>query len=161
MFEWYINDEKLEIVESFIYLGLKLVKRGNWCMQLKQLSDQALRAMNNLLVLFKTIKLDTETKLLLFDRMLAPILLYSFELWEIYDYKEIDEIQFYKIVLGVKKQTSTNAVYGTLGCYPLSILCFERSMNFLFLIVNCETLVHTVFIEQVESTIETCWEKEF
>jgi len=29
MFEWYINDEKLEIVESFIYLGLKLVKRGN------------------------------------------------------------------------------------------------------------------------------------
>jgi len=49
-------------------------------MQLKQLSDQALRAMNNLLVLFKTIKLDIETKLLLFDRMLAPILLYSFEL---------------------------------------------------------------------------------
>ena len=24
--EWYINDEKLEIVESFIYLGIKLVE---------------------------------------------------------------------------------------------------------------------------------------
>ena len=59
-------------------------------------------------------------------------LLYSSEVWGIYDYKEIDEIQltFDTILLGVKKQTSTIAVYGELGCYPLWILCLERSMNY-------------------------------
>jgi len=66
-FEWYINDEKLEIVESFIYLGMKLVKNGNLMYAVKTLSDQALRTMNNLLILFKKIKLDIKTKLFLFD----------------------------------------------------------------------------------------------
>jgi len=63
--------------------------------------------------LFQKIKLDIKTKLLLFDRMVAPILLYSSELWGIYDYKEIDKIEllfFIKILLGVKIQTSTMAV---------------------------------------------------
>ena len=49
--------------------------------------------------------------------MVAHILLYSSELWGIYDYKEIDKIQltFYKILLGVKKQTSNIAgLWGTL-----------------------------------------------
>ena len=59
----------------------------------KTLSDKALRTMNNLVVLFKQKKLDIKTKLLLFDRMVAPILLYSSELWGIYDYNEIDKIQ--------------------------------------------------------------------
>ena len=42
----------------------------------KTLSDKALRAMNNLVVLFKKIKLDIKTKVLLFDRMVALIVLF-------------------------------------------------------------------------------------
>ena len=93
--------------------------------------------------------------------MVAPILLYSSELWGIYDYKEIDKIQltFYKILLGVKKQTSNIAVYGELGCYPLSILWLERSMKYVFKVVNCEKIILTVFIEHIESNIKTCWAK--
>ena len=93
--------------------------------------------------------------------MVAPILLYSSELWGIYDYKEIDKIQltFYKILLGVKKQTSNIAVYGELGCYPLSILCLERSMKYVFKVVNCEKIILTVFIEHIESNIKTRWAK--
>ena len=97
--EWYINDEKLEIVESFIYLGMKLVKNGNLMYAVKTLSDQALRAMNNLLILFKKIKLDIKTKLLLFDGNTYFIIF--FELWGIYEYKEIDIMQLtiYTILL--------------------------------------------------------------
>jgi len=87
--------------------------------------------MNTLLVLLKNNKLDIKTILKLFDRMVASIVLYSSELKGLYDYKEIDQIHltFYKFLLGVKKKPSTIAVYGELGCYPLSILCLERSMK--------------------------------
>ena len=54
------------------------------------------------------------------------------------------QLTIYKILLGVKKQTSRIAVYGELGCYPLSILYLERSMNYFLKVVNCETLIHIV-----------------
>jgi len=95
--------------------------------------------------------------MLLQQHMVLPILLYSSDFWGIYDYKEIDKIQltFYKILLG----TTTSGVYGELGCYPLSILCLERPMKYLLTVVNCETLIHTVFNEQIERKNETCWTK--
>ena len=45
------------------------------------LNDQALKAMNSLLSLFKKVPTDIKTKLLLFDRMVSPILLYAAEAW--------------------------------------------------------------------------------
>ena len=64
-------------------------------------------------------------------------------------------IVFYKIVLGVKIHVN----YCWYGCYPLSILCLERSMSYFLKVVNCETLIPTVFIEQIESNIKTYWAK--
>ena len=51
-------------------------------------------------------------KLLLFDKMIVPILLYGSEVWGIYGYKEIDKLhlKFCKRILSVKQQTSSCAV---------------------------------------------------
>ena len=98
---------------------------------IKTLSDQALRAMYNVLVLLK-LSLILKQKCYCLIEWLHLCYCTLLNCGGIYDYKEIDEIQltFDTILLGVKKQTSTIAVYGELGCYPLWILCLERSMKY-------------------------------
>ena len=48
---WSYNDEPLEIVDSFCYLGMKFHKNGNLEPGVKALSEQALKAANQLLAL--------------------------------------------------------------------------------------------------------------
>ena len=69
----------------------------------KALSDQALRAVNNLLGLFQRVYFDIKTKLALFDALVTPILLYNAEVWGLYDFPHIDiiHIKFCKTLLGV------------------------------------------------------------
>jgi hypothetical protein len=49
--EFFINGEKVEYVDNFTYLGVRLTYTGNMCGAVKALNDQALRAYNNLLSL--------------------------------------------------------------------------------------------------------------
>ena len=77
--EWCYNGEKLEVVDWFCYLGMKFHYNGNLEPGVKALSDQALKAANNLLALFKRMSFDVRTKLKLFDSLESPILLYGSE----------------------------------------------------------------------------------
>ena len=89
---WLIHGEPLEIVDSFCYLGMKFHYNGNLEPGIKALSDQALKATNQLLALFKRMKFDVKTKLRLFDSLVSPIILYASEVWGIYGYDHIDKI---------------------------------------------------------------------
>ena len=53
VFDWRINYEIIEEVDSFCYLGIKFVKSGNLRIACKTLIEQASRAMNNLHLCFK------------------------------------------------------------------------------------------------------------
>ena len=70
--EWYYNGEKIEVVDWLCDLGMKI--HYNWNLEpgVKALSDQALKAANNLLALFKRMNFDVRTKLKLFPWW-API----------------------------------------------------------------------------------------
>jgi len=76
-----------------------------------------------LLSVFSRINIDTKTKLSLFDSQVVPIILYSSEVWGIFNIKEIDKLhsKFCKYVLGVRQATSSVAVLGELGRFPLSV----------------------------------------
>ena len=128
--EFHRNNEKIEIVDNFIYLGVKFT--GNLSNAVKALSEQALKAYYSLLSLFDKIKLTVKTKLHLIDTMVVPILLYGSEVWGVYNFKECDKlhIKFCKYSLGVRQQTPNMAVYGELGRVPLSVICKERSIKF-------------------------------
>ncbi len=45
---FYIDNEKIDIVDNFVYLGIKFTYTGNMVNTVKALHDQALRAYNNL-----------------------------------------------------------------------------------------------------------------
>ena len=144
---WKYNNEELEIVDSFCYLGLKLHYNGNMEMTTKALSDQALRAANNLLALFKRVSFDVKTKLSMFDSFVTPIILYGAEVWGIYDIKIIDRIhiKFCKSILGVRQQTPNSAVYGALGRFPLSVICKERAFKYWIRILKMKDTGTPVF----------------
>ena len=162
-FNFVINGEKLEIVDSFTYLGIKFTHTGNLSQAVKALSEQALKAYCNLMYVFDRIQLDIKTKLSLFDAMVVPILTYGSEVWGIYDFKEVDKlhIKLCKHILGVKPQTPTNAVLGELGRFPLSIICKERSLKFWQKIMrNRNSHMFTTYTDQILNIRGNCWAKK-
>ena len=145
---WYINNEEVEKVDSFCYLGVNFNYNGSMQNAMKSLSDQALRAVNSLYSIFYRMEFNVKTKLILFDRMVQPILYYCAEVFGIYNTNILDRIQikFYKKILGVKPATPNMAVLGELGCYPISIKCKERVLKYWFkLNYNRESLMHNMF----------------
>ena len=150
---WSINGEPLETVDSFCYLGMKFHYNGNLEPAIKALSDQALKAANQLLALFKRMSFDVRTKLRLFDSLVSPILLYASEVWGIFGYDHIDKIhiKFCKNLLGVRAQTPNFAVYGDLGRFPLPVIAKERSVKYwLKLLSNKNSLMFKIFQSQIE-----------
>ena len=129
-FTWSYNGLNLEIVDSFSYLSVKLSPNGSLEAGVKALSDQSLRALNNLLGLFQRVYFDI--KLYLFHGLVTPILLYNAEVWSLYDYQYIDKIhiKFCKILLGARQQTPNYAIYGELGRFALSVIAKERAAKF-------------------------------
>ena len=129
---WSINGEPLETVDAFCYLGMKFHYNGNLEPGIKALSDQALKAANQLLALSKRMCFDVKTKLRLFDSLVFPILLYASEVSGIFGYDHIDKvhIKFCKNLLGVRVQTSNFAVCRDLGRFPVSVIAKERSVKY-------------------------------
>ena len=164
-FQWFINNIQIEIVESFCYLGVKFTSNGSFTEAIKALSDQALKAINGLFGIFSRLKFDVRTKLLLFDRMVEPILLYCSEIWGVYNTNVIDRIhmKFCKKILGVKTQTPNIAILGELGRYPISILCKERVLKYwLKLKNNPGSIMTDLFNNQcidIDSARTTSWAK--
>ena len=158
--DFFIGDEKIEIVDSFIYLGIKLTHTGNMSSAVKTLTEQALKAYHNLLSLLDKVSMDFKTKLKLFETMVVPILTYGAEVWGVYNYKEVDKlyVKFCKYILGVKQQTPNMAVFGELGRYPPSLICKEKSIKFWTKIMsNRNSPLYSMYTDQITSINGNCW----
>ena len=55
----FVNNEKIEQVDCFTYLGVTFRYTGNMIHAVKALNDPALRAYNNLLSLFDKVDMDS------------------------------------------------------------------------------------------------------
>jgi len=158
--DFYIDNETIETVDKFVYLGIKFTYTGNMQNAVRALNEQALRAYNNLLNVFDKVSFIISTKLSLFDSMIVPILTYGCEVWGVYNYKEVDKlhIRFCKYLLGVKKQTPTYAVYGELGRVPLSVICKERAVKFwLKIMKNNELPIYHIYNDLCDNVNTPCW----
>ena len=159
---FFIDNEIVEIVDDFTYLGVNFSYTGNLSNAVKILHDQALKAYSSLISLFSKVSLDLKTKLALFDSMVTPILMYGSEVWGVYNYKDVDKlhIKFLKYLLGVKKQTPNSAVYGELGRFPLSVLCKERSIKFWIKIMSSQASpIFNIYMDQCATINGACWAK--
>ena len=77
------NNELLEIVEDFNYLGVTLNYTGSFVLNIKCLKGKALRAMYTLLNNIKKYNICPDIALLLFDAFVGSILNYDCPIWVI------------------------------------------------------------------------------
>ena len=86
----------------------------------------------------------------LFDAFVGSILSYANEIWGFTKNKELEGIQlnFCKTLLNVRNSTSSLAVYGELGRYPLYVLIFFiyvlrhiGNVKYWFKVINSENII--------------------
>jgi len=126
------NDEEIEVVDTYKYLGIIFSHTGSFYKTRKNLCEQGRKAMFSLLKNSRRLQLPIDVQFDLFDKTVVPVLLYGCEIWgyENTDILESLHLKFCKYVLGVNRSTTNNMVYGELGRYPLKISIEVRMINF-------------------------------
>ena len=119
----YYDGEILEIVSCFNYLGIVFSSGGSFMNATKTLADKALKAMGSLFAITRDLEVPVNIMLNLFDSYVASILNYSSEVWGFIKAENIERVhrKFMKWLLNVKMSTTSSAVYGELGRFPLYI----------------------------------------
>ena len=132
------NEHVLEVVDHYVYLGIKFNYNGSFNVAIKHLHDIASRAMFVILKKGRSMNLDIDIQLKLFDSVVVPILLYGCEVWGFSNINLVEKLhlKFCKILLKVKKCTPSNMIYGELGRKPLSNLINSRIIQYWFKIVS-------------------------
>ena len=128
---WY-GEEQVEVVDDYIYLGVKINYNGSFTKAIEKQIDQARKAMFSLITKARRLQLPVDLQIELFDKTVVPILLYGCEVWGCSNISEIEVFyrKFLKIVLKVGKSTPNCMVYGETGKFPLQLTIFTRIVNF-------------------------------
>ena len=120
---WTYAGVNIEIVNCFNYLGIVLSSGGAFIKATNTLAGKALRAMNSLLSITKSMKIPTKIMFSLFDSFVVSILNYGCEIWGFSKAENIERVhrKFCKWYLSVKMSTNNLSLYGELGRFPLYI----------------------------------------
>ena len=142
--------------EKYKYLGTLFSNKKNmYNDNIKYIRD---RAMQTMTVIFKNARQafgsQTSYKLLmkLFDAQVRPLLEYGAEVWfcgkEIKDLEKV-QLSFIKRAIGVKQSTSTLAIYGETGRYPLKFRLIDSSIKFWDRLNSCnkDKILYKTFLE--------------
>ena len=140
---WIFNGQFLESVDNFNYLGTVFNYTGTFNLNQEYLSGKALKALYVLLNNCLKYKLKTSILCQLFDAFVGSILNYSSETWGFSKSKAIERIhlKFYKRILQVRTCTSTMAVYGELGRFPMYILRYHKIIKYWFKVLQTENII--------------------
>ena len=129
--KFYYNNQVIESVRDFKYLGVVFSRSGSFCKTKKHLYEQAQKAMYGIIKKIREFNLPLECQLDLFDKVVVPVLLYGSEVWgfEKLDLIERLHLKFLKYVLNLKSSTPDYMVYGETGRFPLYISIHCRMIS--------------------------------
>jgi hypothetical protein len=144
------KEEPIDVVDSYNYLGIIFNYNGRPQKAVKRLYDQASKAMFGLLRKARKLSLPIDVQIDLFDKLIAPIMLYGSESWgtQCLDIVNKLQVRFYKLVLGVRVSTPSVMVLGELGKLPLEFNVKLRMLMYWFKIVTSkkgEKFSHTMY----------------
>ena len=124
--------EDIEIVDNYVYLGIKFSYNGRFCTAKKQLIKQATKAMYGIFRKARRLDLPVDIQLKLFDSLVLPILMYCCEVWGFEKLEDIEKVHltFCKRILCVKNSTPNFMIYGELGRFPLKNKIYSRIINY-------------------------------
>ena len=156
--KFYYNGQQLEIVNKFRYLGVVFTAGGSFSECQNTLAGQAQKAIFQLNKnLYKFTFLSPRHKLELFDKLILPILNYGGEVWVFSQANAIERVhlQFCKRLLGVKKTTQNDFIYGELGRTSCITKRYILIIKYWFKILLSEDvkyikLVYNMMLEDLE-----------
>ena len=119
----FINNTRIEVIESCKYLGVTLFKNGNWNRSQKCIAKHDSFTLYNLFTVFNNIELSVNQKCKLFDSLVGSILNFGSEIWGMHGATDVEQIhtKFLRRILGVRTSTNLAALYGELGRIPLAV----------------------------------------
>ena len=118
------NQEIIEWVSEFKYLGVTFSSQNTFTGGLEKLCQQAQRAQTVVdLHVLKHKTISVEYILDLFDTLVKPILTYGCEVYGMQNYNVVKKfyLKFLKRTLNVKMSTNSSMIYAETGRYPLAI----------------------------------------
>ena len=131
-FEFFIQGNRIEVVDSYSYLGLIFKYNGNFSEAKKKLVNQAQKSLFSIYKNIRNQAIPIDLQLKLFDSMVEPILLYGSEVWGFENIKIIEQVHlsFCKRILKVRSSTPNYMVYAELGRFPLEIPVKIKMISF-------------------------------
>ena len=136
---FFYNNQEIEIVRSFSYLGIVFTPGGSFSNAQTTLAGQAQKAVFKLnSYLYKFADLTPRHVLDLFDKLVTPILCYCSEVLGFCKADKIERVhlQFCKVLLGVKQSTQNTFIYGELGRMPYQLLRYFNSIKCWLKVIN-------------------------
>ena len=136
---FYYNGVALDIVKDFKYLGIVFTSGGSFSEAQNTLAGQAQKAIFKLnKYLYKFTYISPKHKLDLFDKLITPILNYFCEVWGFVQASAIERVHlsFCKKLLGVKKSTQNDIIYGEFGRTTYQTKCFFIIIKYWFKILS-------------------------
>ena len=155
---FFYNEQQLEIVSKFRYLGVVFTAGGSFSEAQNTLAGQAQKAIFQLnKYIYKFTFLPPRHKLDLFDKLILPILNYGSEVWGFSQANAIERVhlQFCKRLLGVKKTTQNDFIYGELGRTTCITKRYLLIIKYWFKILYCRNtkyikLVYNMMLNDLE-----------
>jgi hypothetical protein len=127
----------IERVQSFRYLGLELHSTKGMAVAIDKLTVVGKKALfalrrkcNDLSII------DSKVMCQLFDSLVRPVLSYACEVWtgctRVKGLQQAEQVHrmFLRGILGVNKTTSTFAVLGEFGRYPLEYFWWQQALKY-------------------------------
>ena len=136
---WYFGDTELKVSNKIPYLGIMFSSNGSFNVAQTVLAEQADKAV---FMLYKRLNTFTNLKpdfmLDMFDKFISPILNYGCEVWGFHEAHNIERVhlKFCKNVLGVKRSTQNDFIYGELERVPMKIIRYYRIVKYWLNIVH-------------------------
>ena len=126
------GENHLEIVDEYIYLGVKMSYNGKTGKLTNHLHNQGQKAMFGMLQRSRKLNIPLDLVSDLFDTLVTPVLLYGCEIYAPYKYESIENVnlRFCKYLLGVNASTKNVMAYGETGRKPLHIQVKTRTISF-------------------------------
>ena len=102
---FFYDNMELQIVDSYVYLGMLLHYNGKFLQTEKRLSQQGACALSSLMNSLKSVYISTEQQCMLFDSMVGSVLSYASEIWGFNRAHDIEVIHncFCRFVLKIGK----------------------------------------------------------
>ena len=79
-YDLFLYKTRIDILESFKYLGVNLFKNGNWNRTQWRIAEHASFSLHNLFLVCNQLDLTVSQMIILFDSLVLPTLYYSAEI---------------------------------------------------------------------------------